>query len=160
MAPVNQQGATTRPVYLPGVRWFPFETTTPLEGNQTINATAKLDEIPIYVRAGTILPLGPIVQNTDELPGGPLDLQIYPGKDATFTLVEDDGETNQYQKGAFRKTRFTWDDSTRQLSWITEGNYSGQHAFKEMIVSLFESSGKKKLNVTLSPQGSLRIPSS
>jgi len=158
-APVMQQGATTRSVYLPQDRWFPFESTAAMDGNQTITATAKLDEIPVYVRAGTILPLGPIVQSTDEMPGGPLDLQIYPGKDATFTFVEDDGESTQYLKGAFRKTTFTWNDATRELSWTSEGSYTGSHAFTQMNVTLFDPSGKKSLTAPLDPTGSVHIPS-
>jgi alpha-glucosidase len=158
-APILQQGATARPVYLPAGRWFPFENGTPLEGDQTITATAQLDEIPVYVHAGTILPLAPVVQSTDNLPGGPLDLQIYPGKDATFTLVDDDGETTDYLKGAFRKTTFTWNDATRQLSWTTEGTYQGPRSFKEMTISLLEPSGKKKLTVPLDATGSVLLPS-
>lgn len=159
VAPIDQQGATARSVYLPQDRWFPFESTAALEGDQTINASAKLDEIPIYVRAGTILPLGPIVQSTDELPGGPLDLQIYPGKDATFTLVEDDGESIEYLKGDFRKTTFTWNEANRELSWATEGNYEGPHSFKQMTISLFDLSGRKKITASLDRQGYVHIPS-
>jgi alpha-glucosidase len=158
-APILQQGATTRPVYLPEGRWFPFESGTPIEGAQTITATAKLDEIPVYVHAGTILPLGPVVQSTDDPPGGPLDVQIYPGKDAIFAFVEDDGETTDYLKGAFRKTIFIWDDADRKLSWTTQGTYAGSHAFKKMTISLFEPSGQKKLTVPLSARGSVHIPS-
>lgn len=158
-APILQQGTTTRTVYLPRDRWYSFENGTPMNGDQTITATAQLDEIPLYVRAGTILPLGPIIQSTDELPGGPLDLQIYPGKDAAFTLVEDDGETKEYLKGVYRKTTFTWNDAARQLSWKTEGSYTGGHSFQQMIVSLFDPSGRKKLTSLLQPQGSVHIPS-
>jgi alpha-glucosidase len=159
VAPIMQEGATTRSVYLPDDRWIPFEQTTPENGGQTITATAKLDEIPIYVRAGTILPLGPVVQSTDELPGGPLDLQIYPGKDATFTFVEDDGQTTDYLKGAFRKTVFIWNDQTRELSWTTEGSYSGPHVFKQMTISVFEPSGIQKAAAPLDTKGSVHIPS-
>ena len=159
VAPVVQQGATTRTVYLPQDRWYPFETNTPQAGGQTITAEAGLDAIPIYVRAGTILPLGPVVPNTDAMPGGPLDLQIYPGRDATFTLVEDDGQSTKYLRGEFRKTTFTWKDASRELSWTREGDYAGPHAFQEMTITLFDPSGKKKLTTSLAPQGSIQIPS-
>ena len=111
------------------------------------------------MRAGTILPLGPVVQNTDEMPGGPLDLQIYPGKDASFTFVEDDGDTTDYLKGAFRKTVFTWNDSARQLNWTTTGSYAGSHLFKQMNISLFEPAGKKTLAAPFDATGSVRLPS-
>jgi len=136
-APILQQG-TSRTVYLPKDAWFRFGTATRLEGGQSLNVTAALDEIPVYVRAGTILPLGPVVQNTAALPGGPLDVQVYPGKDATFALVEDDGETTSYLKGDFRKTTFTWDDAARKLSWKQEGGYAGASCFQNMVVTLFD----------------------
>jgi alpha-glucosidase len=156
VAPIEQQGATSRDVYLPAGRWFSFESTKVQDGSQSITATAKLDEIPLYVRAGTILPLGPVVQNTAELPGGPLDLEIYPGKDTTFTLVQDDGASTQYLNGAYSKTTFIWNDAAHQLSWTTEGTYSGPHSFKQMAVSLFDPSGKKERTVPLDPKGSIQ----
>jgi alpha-glucosidase len=158
-APVMQQGVTSRSVYLPKDKWFPFEGTAAVDGGQTLTVNAKFDEIPIYIRAGTILPLGPVVQNTDAMPGGPLDMQIYPGKDATFTLFEDDGESVQYLKGAFRKTTFSWNDSTHELSWTTEGNYTGSHAFKQMSVTLFDPAGKKSVKAALNSKGSVAFPS-
>jgi alpha-glucosidase len=159
VAPIVQEGSTARSVYLPPGLWFAFESTATQPGNQTINATAKLDEIPLYVRAGTILPLGPVVQNTGELPGGSLDLQVYTGKDATFTLVEDDGETTDYNQGVLRQTVFSWKDSTGQLSWTTSGSYSGAHVFKQMAVTFFGPRGTKKLNVSLDDKGSVTRPS-
>ena len=159
VAPIVQEGATTRSVYLPPGNWFPFAGTATQKGDQTIDATAKLDEIPLYVQAGTILPLGPVVQNTGEVPGGPLDLQIYTGKDATFTLVEDDGETTDYKKGVLRQTVFTWNESAGELSWTTSGSYSGAHVFKQMAVTFFAPSGKKQVTVPLDSKGSVRPPS-
>ena len=100
-APILQQ-ATNRSVYLPAGDWFVFGTNSRLKGERQIQATAGFDEIPVYVHAGSILPLAPVIQHTSQLPGGPLELQIYPGKDATFTLVEDDGETKDYLKGQIR----------------------------------------------------------
>jgi alpha-glucosidase len=159
VAPIQQQGATSRSVYLPEGRWFPFESTTAQDGGQTVTAMAKLDEIPVFVRAGTILPLGPVVQSTSEMPGGPLDLQVYPGKDAAFTFVEDDGSSTDYLKGVFRKTTFTWNDAARQLSWTAVGDYSGPRSFKQMSVSVFDPAGKKTATATLDAQGSVQIPS-
>ena len=131
-----------------------------LEGGQTLDVSATLDEIPIYVRAGTILPLGPIVQNTDQLPGGPLELQIYPGKDSTFTLVEDDGETTSYLRGDLRRTIFKWEDASRKLSWSSEGNYTGSSCYKDLTLSLYDSehrTDKKELKVTLSSSGLVNL---
>jgi len=109
------QPGGARDVYLPHGRWYPFESNTPVNGGRTMHVTAALDEIPIYVRAGTILPLGPVIEHTSQMPGGPLELEIYPGKDATFTLVEDDGTTTNYLNGQMLATMFKWNDASGQL---------------------------------------------
>ena len=97
-APILQD-VESRSVYLPKDRWFGFGTNHPIEGPTTISVTAKLDEIPIYVRAGTILPLGPVVQFTGEKTDAPLEVEIYPGKDGAFDFTEDDGTTARLRKG-------------------------------------------------------------
>jgi alpha-glucosidase len=116
-----------------------------------------LDEVPVFVRAGTILPLGPVIQHTDNLPGGPLDLQVYPGANATFTLAEDDGHTTAYKTGQERHVTFTWDDASRTLSWKIEGAYRGKDIFKEMKVTVFDPSGIITKNATLETSDKLVI---
>jgi alpha-glucosidase len=155
-APVLTDG-TNRSVYLPGDTWFAFDSNTKLAGNRSMDINVALDEIPVYVRAGTILPLAPILQHTDQLPGGPLELQIYPGKNASFTLVEDDGLTTAYLKGQIRRTVFTWDDSRRRLTWKIEGPYAGKDIFKSMKVKVFDPQ-TKLLDGSLASNGALRIP--
>jgi len=157
-APVLQPGGG-RTVYLPDDRWYAFESNVPLKGKQTIKVNAGLDEIPLYVRSGTILPLGPAIQHTSQLPGGPLELEIYPGKDAAFTLVQDDGETTGYLKGQVLSTIFRWNDKAGQLSWTTEGNYSGNDVFKNLHVIIFDPHGKLEANSMLTPTGSLTVHS-
>jgi alpha-glucosidase len=144
-----------RTVYLPDDQWYAFESNTPLKGKQTINVTAKLDEIPMYVHAGTILPLAPVIQHTSQLPGGPLELEIYPGKDATFTLVEDDGRTTAYMNGRTLRTTFTWNNATGQLSWTREGKYSGRDTFQKFHAVVFDPRGKVEATGTLSSSGSV-----
>ena len=155
-APILQQ-ATNRSVYLPVGDWFVFGTNSRLKGGQKIEVTAGLDEIPVYVRAGSILPLAPVIQHTSQLPGGPLELQIYPGKDATFTLVEDDGETMDYLKGKIRRTAFTWRDSAGRLTWKREGPYAGKDVFTTMRVVLFDPRGKIESQCDLSANGSITL---
>jgi alpha-glucosidase len=140
-APVLKEGGR-RSVHLPAGDWYGFETNRVVRGNSTFELAAALDEIPLYVRAGTILPLAPVVQHTSELPGGPLELEIYPGQDATFTLVEDDGLTLNYLKGDVRRTEFKWDDSGRRLSWKRTGEYAGPDVFQELRVVLFGPQGR------------------
>ncbi len=155
-APVLESGGH-RSVYLPDDTWYLFDSNTRLAGHRTLNVTAALDEVPVYVRAGTILPLAPVLLHTDQLPGGPLELQIYPGKNASFTLVEDDGLTTAYLQGQVRRTTFTWDDVQRRLSWEIEGPYAGQDIFKSMKVKVFDPK-PKLLDASLAADGALAIP--
>ena len=155
-APVLESGGH-RSVYLPDDTWYLFDSNTKFDGHRTMDVTAALDEVPVYIRAGTILPLAPVLQRTDQLPGGPLELQIYPGKNASFTLVEDDGLTTAYLKGEVRCTTFTWDDVKRRLSWKIEGPYAGKDIFKSMKVKVFDPK-QKLLDSSLASAGSLGIP--
>jgi alpha-glucosidase len=155
-APILQQ-ATNRSVYLPAGDWFVFGTNSRLQGGRNIQVTAGLDEIPVYVRAGSILPLAPVIQHTSQLPGGPLELQIYPGKDATFTLVEDDGQTKDYLKGQIRRTTFTWHDRAGRLTWKREGSYAGKDVFTSMRVVLFDPRGRIESQSDLSASGSIAL---
>lgn len=150
LTPDNQ-----RSIYWPADDWYVFGTNHLVAGNQTIRVSAALDEIPIYIRAGSILPLAPVIQHTSELPGGPLELQIYPGKNATFTLVEDDGKTFDYQKGKIRRTTFQWNDAAGTLTWQRDGDYDGKNVFKKMRVFLFDPKEIVQAKHSLSAEGSL-----
>ncbi|HLX96084.1 MAG TPA: TIM-barrel domain-containing protein [Verrucomicrobiae bacterium] len=155
-APILQPGGK-RSVYLPAGRWFAFGSNLPLKGKRAFEVTAGLDEIPLYVRAGSILPLGPVIQHTGQLPGGPLELQIYPGRDATFTLFEDDGETTDYLKGQVRRTTFTWRDKTGRLIWQSEGPYAGRDVFQSLHVVLFDPRKKIETQCILNAGGTLDL---
>ena len=115
VAPVLQEGGA-RDVYLPQGDWYGFNSNARIAGGQTLKVTAALDEIPMYTRAGTILPLGPIMQSTMLGKPDPLEVRVYPGADAQFSLYEDDGDNYDYQKGAFTRTPMNWDDKTQTLS--------------------------------------------
>jgi alpha-glucosidase len=152
-APLLDPGGK-RTVYFPDGTWYKFDTGEVQQGGQTIEVTSPLDAIPVYVRAGTILTLGPVVQNTIQLPGGPLEVQVYAGKDADFTLVEDDGISYNYVSGDIRKTAFHWDDSKRTFAWKQEGPYQGEDVFKAIHVVVFDENGKKEASGKLDPTGS------
>jgi alpha-glucosidase len=102
-APVGQPGQRTRGVHLPGGPWYDFCSGERLSGE--VEADAPLDRMPLYVRAGTVLPLGPVIQHSDEWPPEALHLHIYPGEGESW-FYEDDGHSLDYQAGAFRLTRF------------------------------------------------------
>merc|ERR1712032_803688 len=89
-----------------------------IHGPVYMSGIASLDEVPTFVRCGAVIPLAPVVQYTDALPGGPLEVQVYAGADGSFKLVEDDGETTSYERlGYVRETEFSWSDGLRTLSW-------------------------------------------
>jgi alpha-glucosidase (family GH31 glycosyl hydrolase) len=115
VAPVTEPGRESRQVYLPaGHDWYNFWTNERIKGGQTVTAAAPLDTIPLFVTAGSILPLGADVQNTST-PQAIKEIRVYPGRDADFTLYDDDGVTYDYETGKGRLTRLHWDDSQRRL---------------------------------------------
>ena len=116
VAPVSDQGATTREVYLPaGSDWYDYWTNKLIHGGQTITADAPIDKLPLYVKAGSIIPTGVPVLNTSEVQAI-AKLKIYPGADASFTLYQDDGKTYNYEKGESQITQLHWNDQSKQLT--------------------------------------------
>jgi alpha-glucosidase (family GH31 glycosyl hydrolase) len=116
VAPVLENGATTRRVYLPRGGWYDFWTGERLEGGREITREVDLETMPLYARAGTILPLGPVKQYTGEKIDAPLSVTIYPGADGAFSLYEDDGESFDYRRGDWMSVEMRWDDARRVLS--------------------------------------------
>ncbi len=116
VAPITEQGATSRQVYLPaGAGWYNFWTNERLEGGQTITVQAPIDTIPLFVRAGSILPLGSAVESTHQQQAIE-HVRVYPGADASFTLFSDDGTTYAYENGAGSVTHLHWDDAAQRLT--------------------------------------------
>ncbi len=115
VAPVSEQGATHRSVYLPaGCDWYNYWTNERVKGGQTIDANAPIDTIPLFVRAGSIIPLGTPVLSAQQKQRI-ASVRVYPGADASFTLFSDDGNTYSYEKGNSSITTLHWEDATRQL---------------------------------------------
>jgi alpha-D-xyloside xylohydrolase len=117
----------TRAVYLPaGTPWIDFWTGERLGGGQSVVADAPIDKIPLMVRAGSIVPMGPFVQYAAEKPEGPVELRIYPGANGSFTLYEDEGDNYDYEKGVYSTIGFHWDDAKRELRIdARQGSYPG-----------------------------------
>ena len=117
----------SRDVYLPaGTSWIDFWTGKTLPGGGTIAADAPIDKIPLFVKAGAIVPLGPTIQYAAEKPADPIELRIYPGADGHFTLYEDEGDGYDYEKGAHATIVFEWNDANRQLRiGKREGSFPG-----------------------------------
>ena len=116
VAPVVEKGATSRSVYLPKSDWYDFWTNERVEGGREISRPVDLETTPLYVRAGSILPLGPVKQYVDEKVDEPLSVSIYPGADASFLLYEDDGISFNHRKGEWTGIQMRWDDKLRKLS--------------------------------------------
>jgi alpha-D-xyloside xylohydrolase len=126
-APVTEAGAEARNVYLPaGTDWIDFWTGERVHGGESIRRETPLAIMPVYVRAGSILPMGPELEYASQKPADPIELRIYPGNDGSFRLYEDDGTTYAYEKGAYSWIPMQWDDASRTLSiGAREGQFPG-----------------------------------
>ena len=121
--PVTEPAATMRTVYLPEAKWYDFWTGSTIAGGRMISAIAPLEYLPLYVRAGSIVPLEPEEEWSTEKPADPIELRIYPGAGGDFTLYEDENDTYNYEKGAYSTIPLHWDDVARTL---TIGDRKGQ----------------------------------
>jgi alpha-glucosidase (family GH31 glycosyl hydrolase) len=138
VAPVTEQGATSRSVYLPaGSDWYNYWTNERIKGGQTITAAAPIDTIPLFVRAGSIVPLGTTILSTSEKQDIE-KVRVYPGANTDFTLFSDDGTTYAYEKNAGSVTKLHWNNATGKLS--TEGAKAWTESDKDVI----EVIGSKK----------------
>jgi alpha-D-xyloside xylohydrolase len=129
---------TTMQTYLPaGTDWYDFWTHERFQGGTTVVKDVPLDVFPLYVRAGAIVPMGPVVQYATERPDAPWEIRVYPGADGKFTVYEDDNETYDYEKGRYATYDLVWNDAARTL---TIGARKG--TFKGLV-------GTRKLNVVV-----------
>jgi alpha-D-xyloside xylohydrolase len=116
VAPVTDQGMTSREVYLPvGTDWYNFWTNERVHGGQRITVSAPIDKIPLFVRAGSILPLGTVVESTNQVQKV-AKVMVYPGADGAFDLYRDDGTTYAYEKGQFEVSHLRWEDAAQKLT--------------------------------------------
>lgn len=131
-----QEVSQSRLVYLPqGAMWYDFWTGQAYNGGQTIMSEAPLDTIPLYVRAGSIIPIGPEIQHTEEGVNMSITLYIYPGQDGDFTLYEDENDNYNYEQGHFTTIRLSWDDTNRRLILHhRQGNYAGMVTSREFRI--------------------------
>jgi alpha-glucosidase/alpha-D-xyloside xylohydrolase len=116
VAPVVEKGAHARRLYLPHGRWYDFWTGEAVEGGREIARPVDLETLPLYVRAGAILPLDPVRQHLGESTDAPTELRVHPGADGRFALYEDDGDSFDYRRGRYRLTELRWTDATRTLA--------------------------------------------
>lgn len=143
----------TRAVYLPAdTQWTDFWTGRTLDGGKTITADAPIDILPLLVKAGSIIPMGPFVQYATEKPADPIELRIYPGADGLFTLYEDENDNYNYEKGAYATIDFKWDNVDRQLTISDrDGTFTGilaERTFHIVIVGKNHGTG---IDITPNP---------
>jgi len=136
VAPVHQFKARTRQVYLPaGADWYDFHTGTKTAGGQSVDAAAPLARMPLYVRAGSIVPVGADIQYTFDKPGAPITLFVFTGQDGSFDYYEDDGVSYGYERGEFARIPFAWDEGRRTLTiGAREGRFPGMAAVRRIGV--------------------------
>ena len=134
--PVTDPGVDSREVYLPaGADWYDFWTGKRLVGGKRIKAEAPIDRLPLFVKAGSIIPTTEVVEYSAASSGLPLTIDIYPGKDATFTLYDDAGDTYDFEKGEFTRIAMDWDDAKGTLTISdAEGTYPEAPSTRKMTI--------------------------
>jgi alpha-glucosidase/alpha-D-xyloside xylohydrolase len=116
VAPVLESGATHRTIYLPRGVWWDYWSNARVNGGEEVTREVTLETIPLYVKAGAVIPIGPVRQHTGEVSNEPMTLRVYPRADGKMTLYEDDGISFDYEKGVFTRILASWNDSSRTLS--------------------------------------------
>ena len=138
VSPVTTQGATSRRVYLPKSSWYDFWTGVRVEGGKYVNADAPLQKLPLYVRLGSIIPMGPTMEWSTEKPADPIEIRVYPGADGDFTLYEDENDNYDYAKGQHATIQLHWSDSAKTLTiGARQGSFPGmleKHTFNVVLV--------------------------
>ena len=144
VAPIIDAGATQRDVYLPkSVDWYDFWTGKRIKGGQTIKAEAPLDKIPLFIKAGAIVPMGPIVQYSGKKTADTLEIRVYKGMNAQFDLYEDEGDNYNYERGKYTIIPFKWDEVRNTLTiGRKQGSYPGSLSNRIFnVVFVTESDG-------------------
>jgi alpha-D-xyloside xylohydrolase len=139
VTPVTKADTIRRNVYLPAAAaWYDFWTGATVNGSREIEADSPLDRIPLYVRAGSILPMGPEIEYAMQNPGGPIELRVYRGADGKFDLYEDAGDSYDYEKGQHTVIPIGWDENAKTLTLdAREGSFPGmiqQRTFRIVTV--------------------------
>ena len=135
--PITKENVTTWRTYLPVNKagWYDFRTGKHYAGGQSVETAVNRTNIPVYVKGGSILPIGPDKQYAADKADAPIELHIYAGADATFTLYEDDGHTNEYEQGKCSRILFTWNDAAQSLTIDKrKGAFEGMPATRTFIV--------------------------
>jgi len=152
VAPVVEKGATTRRVYLPKGDWFDFWTNERMAGGREVERAVDLSVVPMYVRAGAVIPTGPVKQYVDEPTDAPMELTVYPGADGTSSWYDDDGHSFDYRKGDWMRVVMAWNDKARRLTLrLAPGARMLQPAQRKFVVRVAGSTVTKDVVFTGRP---------
>jgi alpha-D-xyloside xylohydrolase len=149
VAPVTEPSVKEQAVYLPkGTSWIDFWTGEKLPGGSVVSKETPIDIIPLYVKAGSIVPLGPDIQYATEKQWDNLEIRIYPGADGEFVLYEDENDNYNYEKGKYSVISFQWNDKEKQLT-IGErtGSYPGMLKSRKFSVVLVNDGNGTGMNL-------------
>ena len=153
--PVGEYQKYSREVYLPKQKgWYDFYTGAYYAGGQTIVADAPYDKIPVFIPEGAILPIGPEMQWSDEKKPKLIDLYVYAGKDASYTLYEDEGTNYNYEKGKYAVIDFKYDDARKQVTiGARKGSFDGMLQKRRFNIILVDQKKQQGVNLAKSPKG-------
>ena len=142
---VDWSAAKTATKYLPrGAEWYDFWSGTRYKGGQSVTLSTPLDLVPMFVRAGSILPLAPEMQYVGEKDWSELELRVYPGADGSFTLYEDEGDGYNYEKGLYSLIPISWNDRSRTLTvGDRKGEYPGMLSERKFTVVLPDGTSRE-----------------
>jgi alpha-D-xyloside xylohydrolase len=150
--PTGDAGPFTRRVYLPAGTWRDFWTGATLVGGRTVDAPAPIETMPLFVRDGSIVPMGPVVEYADQRPDAPLELRVYRGRNGSFTLYDDAGDGYGYERGEHATIPLTWDDAAATLTiGPRAGGYPGMPAKRQFKVVWVSASHGAGLEETAEP---------
>ena len=149
---VVEKKPQTRRVYLPtNTQWFDFWTGENMQGGETITADAPIEKVPLLVRAGSIIPMGPFIQYAAEK-CDPLEIRIYPGADGNFVLYEDENDNYNYEKGVFATIPFKWDNKARQLTIDQRsGSFPGMLAKRTFNIVVVKKGNGNDIGISTKP---------
>ena len=146
VAPVYEYGARSRQLYFPECEgWYDFYSNEFIAGGKAYEVAAPYERMPLYVRAGSIVPFGPDIQWSDEKPADVIDLYVYQGADGSFTLYEDENVNYNYEKGLYALIGFDYDDSAAMLTVAArQGDYPGMLKERTINVIPVSKNGRGK----------------
>jgi alpha-D-xyloside xylohydrolase len=160
VSPITAVGVTNRTVYLPSGTWIDFWTGNRVTGGRIVSASAPLDKIPLHVRGGSIVPMGPMIQYASAS-SDPIELRVYPGADGSFTLYDDEGDGYGYETGAYATIPIAWNDAAQTLTvGARTGSFPGMLALRTFNVVLVSPGYGTGLELSGSYQVTIRYDGS